>query len=89
MKHAPPEWVNDGPPLGIVAASRSTSDALGERLFQQLAEDRFRLDAPDLGVALELDRVHRDHRGALVGELIAYCDLAGSVTFDSVLSAVP
>ena len=87
MMQTPPDWVSAGPPVDMPATSRSTSDVLGERIFQQLAEDRFRLDAPDLGVALELDRVHRDHRGALVGELIAYCDLAGAVTFDGVLSA--
>lgn len=88
MRPAPPEWVDAAPPIGSpVNLTRRTSDALGERLFQQLAEDRFRLDAPDLGVGLELDRVRRDSRGALVGELIVYCDLAGAITFDGILSA--
>ncbi len=88
MRSAPPEWVDYGPPITHpIRPSRSTSDALGERLFEQLAEDRFKLDAPDLGVALELDRVRRDARGALVGELIVYADLAGAVTFDGVLNA--
>lgn len=88
MKPAPPEWVDAAPPIGTaITLTRRTSDSLGERLFQQLAEDRFRLDASDLGVALELDRVRRDSRGALVGELIVYSELAGAVTFDGVLSA--
>jgi len=86
MRPATGDWTSHGPDFNPPGPARSTSDALGERTFSVLGEDRFSLDAADLGVCLEVNRLRRE-RGSLIGELVVYCDLAGVVTFDRVLSS--
>lgn len=56
-----------------------------ERRFIQLGEGRWVLEALDLGVSLEIDRVRRDRFGALRGELTVRCELAGARAVDGVL----
>ena len=53
--------------------------------LEQLDEARYRLTRPSIGVALEIDRLRREHN-ELIGELRVYCSLPGSITFDGALS---
>lgn len=55
------------------------------RQFESVAEDRYRLRIPELGITLELDRLRRE-RSELIGELSAQCDLPGVRSGDGVLS---
>lgn len=55
------------------------------REFSEIAEDRYRLELPSLGIAFEIDRLRRDHH-ELMGELSVRCDLPGARTVDGTLS---
>jgi hypothetical protein len=55
--------------------------------FTLIADDRYRLELPAIGVALEVDRLRRE-RNELVGELSVRCELPGARTFDGNLSVV-
>jgi hypothetical protein len=56
-----------------------------EHRFERLAEDRFSLSLPHLGIVLEADRLRREHN-ELLGELAVRCRLPGARTFDGNLS---
>jgi hypothetical protein len=53
--------------------------------FEKLAEDRFILSLPEMGISLEADRLRRDHN-ELIGELCVKCRLPGSHSYDGTLS---
>jgi hypothetical protein len=55
------------------------------REFATIGEDRYRLEIQAYGVALEVDRLHRDG-SELHGELFVRCDLPGTKSIDGVLS---
>jgi hypothetical protein len=57
-----------------------------EERFARLGEGRYRLDVPESGVTLDVDRLRRES-GALVGELVVRCSLPGALTYDGILSA--
>ena len=56
-----------------------------EQTFARLCEGRYRLEYPDLGIALEASEVHRDRSHELHGELTVTTSLAGAKTVDGVL----
>ena len=62
-----------------------TPAAAAEREFVAVSEDRYRLSIPGIGVALEIDRLRRDHN-ELLGELSVRCDLPGARTVNGNLS---
>jgi len=75
LSEAVPEWTPKGkaePPKPI-------------HQFQQLSDDRYKLDLPDIGTAIEVDRLRRDHN-ELIGELCVRCNLPGIPTYDGALS---
>ena len=53
--------------------------------FECLAEDRYALAVPQLGIVLEADRLRREHN-ELIGELCVKCKLPGARTYDGTLS---
>jgi len=53
--------------------------------FECLAEDRYALSLPQLGIVLEADRLRREHN-ELIGELSVRCRLPGARTYDGTLS---
>lgn len=57
-----------------------------EERFQALSEGRYRLNASEARVVLDLDRLRRES-GALVGELVVRCDLPSALTYNGILSA--
>jgi hypothetical protein len=56
-----------------------------EQTFARLCEGRYRLEYPDLGIALEASEVHRDRSHELHGELTVTTTMAGAKTVDGVL----
>lgn len=56
--------------------------------FVDVGEGLYRVEVPDLGIVLHVDRLHRD-RGDLIGELTVTCNLAGArrLTDEDVISA--
>ena len=60
------------------------SSGASTRQFVVLGEDHYRLDAPESGTILEIDRIRRE-RNQLFGELCVQCDLPGAHTVDGVL----
>ena len=62
-----------------------TPAAAAEREFVAVSEDRYRLSIPGIGVALEIDRLRRDHN-ELLGELSVRCELPGARTVNGNLS---
>lgn len=52
--------------------------------FSAIGDDRYRLELPAIGIALEVDRLRRE-RNELVGELSVRCELPGARTFDGSL----
>ena len=51
--------------------------AVAEREFSAFGDDRYRLAVPRIGVALEIDRLRREHH-ELIGELSVRCGLPGA-----------
>jgi hypothetical protein len=68
-------------PVKITDSERRASP----RDFVQLADDRYRLVLPGIGVVLDVDRLRREHH-ELMGELCVRCDLPGARTVDGTLS---
>ncbi|MBZ5586321.1 MAG: AAA family ATPase [Acidobacteriia bacterium] len=64
---------------------RITAAALADRQFKAIGDDRYCLAIPGIGVALEIDRLRRDHN-ELFGELSVRCELPGARTIDGSLS---
>lgn len=62
-----------------------TPAAAAEREFVAVSEDRYRLSIPGIGVALEIDRLRRDHN-ELLGELSVRCELPGARSVNGNLS---
>jgi AAA domain len=62
-----------------------TPAAAAEREFVAVSEDRYRLSIPGIGVALEIDRLRRDHN-ELLGELSVRCELPGARAVNGNLS---
>jgi hypothetical protein len=56
-----------------------------KREFHTIDDDRYRLDVPEVGITVEIDRLRREH-GELNGELSVSCDLPGARTYDGSLS---
>jgi hypothetical protein len=56
-----------------------------KREFAAVSEDRYRLTVSEIGLALEVDRLRRDHH-ELIGELSVYCQLPGARTVNGTLS---
>ena len=59
--------------------------AAAEREFSAISEDHYRLRIPGIGVALEIDRLRREHH-ELLGELSVRCELPGARTVNGNLS---
>jgi hypothetical protein len=56
-----------------------------EHNFQQIAEDRYRLEISEIAATLEIDRLRREHNEA-IGELTVKCTLPGIRAFDGNIS---
>jgi hypothetical protein len=54
--------------------------------FERLSGGRYRLEAAEEGTSFEVERLRRES-GALVGELIVRCSVAGVTTHDGILTA--
>ena len=52
-----------------------------KRIFTVFGEDRYRLEIPELAIAVEVDRLRRE-RHELIGELSVACGLPGAYTVD-------
>jgi hypothetical protein len=68
-------------PVKLTTAESKSS----AREFKALADDRYRLSVPSLGITLDVDRLRRE-RHELVGELCVRCELPGARTVDGSLS---
>jgi len=61
-------------------------DVAAAERFARLGEGRYRLDVPEAGITLDLDRLRRESH-ALWGELTVRCELPGARTYNGILSA--
>jgi DnaB-like helicase N terminal domain len=66
---------------GLITSDRRQS----QNVFEQISDDRFRLELPHVGITFEIDRLRRE-RHELIGELCVKCGLAGARTYDGTLS---
>jgi hypothetical protein len=62
----------------VKAASAKTKAAM-LRQFRVLADDRYSLTVPELGIVVEISRLRRE-RSELIGELSVRCELSGAQT---------
>lgn len=69
----------------VFGADLSLTDT-AKREFACVTEGCFRMAPPELGITLEVDRLHRKS-DELSGELTVLCSIAGSRTYNGVLSA--
>jgi AAA domain len=91
LKGAAMASLADGDPLTPEAVSKAPERAgtakpvpsIAElaREFQSLADDRYRLMVPQLGIVVEVDRLRREH-SELNGELSVSCKLPGARTIE-------
>jgi DNA-binding CsgD family transcriptional regulator len=73
------EFARAAPPKRLPALGALSRD------FRQVGDDHYRMDLPEIGVSLDIDRLRRE-RNELVGELCVRCDLPGARTVGGSLS---
>lgn len=69
----------------LPARVKASHQQLSAREFTALADDRYRLAVPGVGVTFEIDRLRREHQ-ELIGELAVRCQLPGARSVNGDLS---